>query len=81
MISYRPRSALRDVAKVFGLSEDMIVALGSLQWGSHGAGFKKEHIARAGLDPAIPSSVRSFFSHGKFWGFPVIFRSMSAVSC
>jgi error-prone DNA polymerase len=70
VISYRPRSALRDVAKVFGLSEDMIVALGSLQWGSHGAGFKKEHIAQAGLDPANPLIRRVISFARKILGFP-----------
>jgi error-prone DNA polymerase len=70
VISYRPRSALRDVAKVFGLSEDMIVALGSLQWGSHGAGFKREHIAQAGLDPANPIIRQVIHFARKILGFP-----------
>ena len=70
VISYRPRSALRDVAKVFGLSEDMIVALGSLQWGSHGTGFKKEHIAGAGLDPANPTIRQVIHFARKILGFP-----------
>jgi len=70
VISYRPRSALRDVAKVFGLSEDMIVALGSLQWGSHGDGFSKEHIARAGLDPTNPVIRQVIFFARKLLGFP-----------
>jgi error-prone DNA polymerase len=70
VISYRPRSALRDVAKVFGLSEDMIVALGALQWGSYGAGFSKRHIAQAGLDPDNPL-IRQVISFArKLLGFP-----------
>ncbi len=70
VISYRPRSALRDVAKVFGLSEDMIVALGSLQWGSHGDGFSRKHIAQAGLDPANPLIRQVIFFARKLLGFP-----------
>jgi error-prone DNA polymerase len=70
VISYRPRSALRDVAKVFGLSEDMIVALGSLQWGSHGDGFSRTHIAKAGLDPANPLIRQVIFFARKILGFP-----------
>jgi error-prone DNA polymerase len=70
VISYRPRSALRDVAKVFGLSEDMIVALGTLQWGSHGAGFSRTHIAQAGLDPANPLIRQVIFFARKMLGFP-----------
>ncbi len=70
VISYRPRSALRDVAKVFGLSEDVIVALGSLQWGSYGDRFSKKHIAQAGLDPANPLIRRVIFFARKILGFP-----------
>ena len=70
VISYRPRSAMRDVAKVFGLSEDMIVALGALQWGSHEAGFEKKHVAQAGLDPANPLIRRVIFFARKLLGFP-----------
>ncbi|MGO9392777.1 error-prone DNA polymerase [Rhodoblastus sp.] len=70
VISYRPRSALRDVAKVFGLSEDMIVALGSLQWGSHGDGFSRKHIAQAGLDPANPTIRQVIFFARRILGFP-----------
>jgi error-prone DNA polymerase len=70
VISYRPRSALRDVAKVFGLSEDMIVALGSLQWGRHGDGFSSTHIAQAGLDPANPLIRQVIFFARKILGFP-----------
>ena len=55
VISYRPRSALRDVGKVFGLSEDLIGALGSLQWGGYGPSrLRKEHIGETGLDPDNP---------------------------
>ena len=69
VISYRPRSALRDVAKVFGLSEDMIVALGSLQWGSHGAA------CRRSTSPGGPRSGQSahrqvHFFRAKTSGFP-----------
>ena len=31
--TYRARSAIRETAKVFGLSEDVIVSLNSLSWG------------------------------------------------
>jgi error-prone DNA polymerase len=50
VISYRGRSAIREVGKVFGLSEDTIGALSSSIWGMGGGAVKKDDIARAGLD-------------------------------
>ena len=49
VISYRGRSAIREVGKAFGLSEDTIGALSSSIWGGGGDG--KADLARAGLDP------------------------------
>jgi error-prone DNA polymerase len=71
VISYRSRSALRDVAKVFGLSEDMIGALSSLQWGSHGkAKLHKQHIEGTGLDPDNPFVSQILHFAEKLLGFP-----------
>ena len=50
VITYRGRSAVREVGKAFGLSEDTIGALSSSIWGGGGDG--KADLARAGLDPA-----------------------------
>ncbi len=50
VISYRGRSAIREVGKAFGLSEDTIGALSSSIWGGGGDGHAD--LARAGLDPA-----------------------------
>jgi error-prone DNA polymerase len=49
VISYRGRSAIREVGKAFGLSEDTIGALSSSIWGS-GGDVAKADLARAGLD-------------------------------
>ena len=49
VISYRGRSAIREVGKAFGLSEDTIGALSSSIWGGGGDG--KADLARVGLDP------------------------------
>src|ERR1700690_637525 len=49
VISYRGRSAIREVGKAFGLSEDTIGALASSIWGGGGDG--AADLARAGLDP------------------------------
>ncbi|MGS5088519.1 error-prone DNA polymerase [Hydrogenophaga sp. A37] len=51
VISYRPRSALRDVGKALGFDEAALNALGSGHrwWGEDG--FAPERILEAGLDP------------------------------
>jgi DNA-directed DNA polymerase III PolC len=49
VISYRGRSAIREVGKAFGLSEDTIGAMSSSIWGGGGDGHAD--LARAGLDP------------------------------
>ena len=49
VICYRGRSAIREVGKAFGLSEDTIGALSSSIWGGGGDG--KADLTRAGLDP------------------------------
>ncbi|MGB8103451.1 MAG: error-prone DNA polymerase [Pseudolabrys sp.] len=49
VISYRGRSAIREVGKAFGLSEDTIGALSSSIWG--GGAVSKDAVTRTGLDP------------------------------
>jgi DNA polymerase III alpha subunit len=49
VICYRGRSAIREVGKAFGLSEDTIGALSSSIWGGGGDG--SADLKRAGLDP------------------------------
>ncbi|HYC17626.1 MAG TPA: error-prone DNA polymerase [Pseudolabrys sp.] len=51
VISYRGRSAIREVGKVFGLSEDTIGALSSSIWGGGGGAVSKDALTRTGLDP------------------------------
>ena len=52
VISYRGRSAIREVGKAFGLSEDTIGALSSSIWGGGGGGVSQDAVKRTGLDPA-----------------------------
>jgi error-prone DNA polymerase len=52
VICYRPRSAVREVCKALGLSEDISGALAGSVWGSWGSGISAAQIAGAGLDPA-----------------------------
>ena len=49
VISYRGRSAIREVGKAFGLSEDVIGALSSSIWGMGGA-VREAELASAGID-------------------------------
>jgi error-prone DNA polymerase len=51
VISYRGRSAIREVGKAFGLSEDTIGALSSSIWGGGGGAVSKDAVIRTGLDP------------------------------
>jgi error-prone DNA polymerase len=51
VISYRGRSAIREVGKAFGLSEDTIGALSSSIWGGGGA-VSQDAVKRSGLDPS-----------------------------
>jgi error-prone DNA polymerase len=52
VISYRSRSAIRDVGKVFGLSKDTLDILTSSIWGSSTEGVPGDRAMRAGLDPS-----------------------------
>jgi error-prone DNA polymerase len=54
VISYRGRSAIREVGKVFGLSEDTIGALSSSIWGMGGGGVRTAELVRAGIDVNSP---------------------------
>jgi error-prone DNA polymerase len=51
VITYGARSAVREVGKVFGLSEDMVSALSGSIWGWSDASVKPGEIRRLGLDP------------------------------
>jgi error-prone DNA polymerase len=54
VIHYRPRSAIRDVGKALGLSEDVTAALADTVWGSWGSGLNEMQVKQAGLDPQNP---------------------------
>ncbi len=49
VIHYRPRSAIRDVGKALGLTEDVTGALANTVWGSWGTGIKDDHVGQMGL--------------------------------
>ncbi|TMI99677.1 MAG: error-prone DNA polymerase [Alphaproteobacteria bacterium] len=52
VIRYRGRSAIRQVGKAFGLSDDTVGALAGMLWGWSAQGVKEDEVRRAGLDPS-----------------------------
>ncbi|MEO0713646.1 MAG: error-prone DNA polymerase [Pseudomonadota bacterium] len=70
VISYRPRSAVREVCKALGLSEDISSALAGTVWGSFGSDIKGDHIRQAGLDPENPMIRRAIVLTRQLIGFP-----------
>src|SRR5690606_22359866 len=49
VIHYRPRSAIRDVGKALGLTEDVTARLADTVWGSYGSEVRDEHVDRTGI--------------------------------
>jgi error-prone DNA polymerase len=71
VISYRARSAVRDVGKAMGLSEDTVAALAGMVWGTRSGGVLPEkHIREAGLDPADPLLAAVIELTQELMGFP-----------
>ncbi|MCK0127572.1 error-prone DNA polymerase [Erythrobacter sp. F6033] len=58
VIHYRPRSAVREVGKVLGLSEDMTNRMVSTVWGSHSGLLKDTQIEENGFDLSNPQVAR-----------------------
>ena len=54
VIHYRPRSAVREVGKVLGLSKDVTARIVSTVWGSFGRDLPEQRITDAGFDPQAP---------------------------
>ena len=59
VIHYRPRSAIRDVGKALGLTEDVTALLADTVWGSWGKGLNEMQVKQAGFDPANPMIERA----------------------
>ncbi|MGA0603990.1 error-prone DNA polymerase [Caulobacter sp. KR2-114] len=70
VIHYRPRSAIRDVGKALGLTEDVTAALASTVWGSWGEDLPDDHIRQVGLDPENPQIKRATALATILLGFP-----------
>jgi len=70
VITYRQRSAVREVGKVMGLSEDVTGALAKTVWGSHGKEVSEERVKEAGLDLSDPHLARVIELTEQLMGFP-----------
>ncbi len=70
VIHYRPRSAIREVGKVMGLSEDMTGALAKTIWGSWGRDVGADHVKEAGLDLSDPILRRTIIIARQLIGMP-----------
>src|SRR5258708_11885996 len=54
VISYRSRSAIREVGKALGLSPDTVGVMADTVWGMGSGGIDTGHVREAGLDPPHP---------------------------
>ncbi|NVN87095.1 MAG: error-prone DNA polymerase [Rhodopseudomonas sp.] len=70
VIHYRPRSAIRDVGKALGLTEDVTSALADTVWGSWGPGLDEAQVRQAGLDPHNPMIARAVALAAELIEFP-----------
>ncbi len=71
VITYRSRSAVREVGKAMGLSEDSVAAMAGMVWGylSNGS-LPDQHIREAGFDPTDPLVATVVALTDELIGFP-----------
>ncbi len=70
VITYRSKSAIREVGKALGLSVDTVAALAGTVWGRSSTGVEDEHIREAGLEPGDPVLMRALSLARELIGFP-----------
>ncbi len=70
VIHYRPRSAVREVGKALGLTEDVTARLTSTVWGSFADRHDRERVVESGFDPDAPEIARLADFVGQIMKFP-----------
>jgi error-prone DNA polymerase len=70
VIHYRPRSAIREVGKAMGLSEDVTAALAKTVWGSWGTSMGEANSREAGVDRTDPLMSRTIRLAEQMIGMP-----------
>jgi len=58
VIHYRARSAVREVGKALGLSEDITARMASTVWGSYASTYERKRVTESGFDPDNPEIAR-----------------------
>ncbi|HWU25226.1 MAG TPA: error-prone DNA polymerase [Rhizomicrobium sp.] len=70
VIRYRPRSAIRETGKVFGLTEDVTANLASGVWGSWGSQLEEFQVQQGGFSPGNDLVARAVKAANELIGFP-----------
>src|SRR3984957_11377533 len=70
VITYRTRSAIRETAKVFSLSDDVIAALNGTAWGQETAPIGEDRVCAIGLNPTDPTLKLALEMAKQLIGFP-----------
>jgi error-prone DNA polymerase len=70
VIHYRPRSAIREVGKVFGLTEDVTGKLADTVWGHHGDELEEYQVRQGEQDPYNHAVKRAVTFANRLMGFP-----------
>ncbi len=70
VISFRSRSAIREVGKALGLSPDTVGVMADTVWGMGSGGVKLDHVVEAGLDPTDARLVLALELSSSLCGFP-----------
>src|SRR6185503_17088913 len=70
VIHYRPRSAIREVGKVFGLTEDVTGKLAYTVWGHHGDELEEYQVRQGEQDPTNLAVSQAFTCANRLMGFP-----------
>ncbi|HSZ10962.1 MAG TPA: error-prone DNA polymerase, partial [Rhizomicrobium sp.] len=70
VICYRPRSAIREVGKAFGLTEDITAVMASGVWGSYGSSLREKEVRQGALDPYNALIERAVELANELIGFP-----------
>ncbi len=68
--TYRTRSAIRETAKVFGLSDDVIAAINGTAWGQESTPIDGTRVRSIGLNPAEPTLALALRMAEELIGFP-----------
>ena len=69
-ITYRAKGAIRDVGKVFGLTEDTIRALSGLNWGWGSSDLNPDRVRSIGINPDEPTMAKVLHMSSELYGFP-----------